>query len=100
MNLSDTVIRSMAMAKVFKDNVRRPASCGPARPRHAWWQKLSHAPQTETINSLDFFENGKFLVTASEDNSVRLYDAVTGQKKTMLNSLKCGPATCARVLAS
>lgn len=85
MNLSDTVMKSMAMAKVFKDNV----SCKTLRVLLLlFFLSLFPLSKTEAINSLDFFENGKYLVTASEDNSVRLYDAVTGQRKTMLNSLK------------
>lgn len=45
---------------------------------------------SESVTSMDFYESGKFLVTASEDNSVRLYDALTGQRRTALNALKYG----------
>jgi COMPASS component SWD2 len=64
MLLSDTVIKSMAIGKVFKDGESSGVTC------------------------MDFYHNGKYLVTASEDNSVRLYDAVSGTRKTILNAFK------------
>ncbi len=62
MLLTEAVVKSMSMGKVFKEG--------------------------EAITSMDFSHPGKFLVTASEDNSVRLYDAVTGVRKTVLNAFK------------
>jgi COMPASS component SWD2 len=62
MMLSETVVKAMAVGKVFKEG--------------------------EAVTSMDFFPSGKYLVTASEDNSVRLYDAVTGVRKTVLNAFK------------
>ncbi len=44
--------------------------------------------QGEAISSIDYHHAGKYLVTASEDNSVRLYDAYSGVRKTVLNALK------------
>ena len=63
--LTDSVIKSLAMGKVFKDG-------------------------GEGVSSLDYFVSGKYLVAASDDNSVRLYDCVAGSRKTLLNSLKYG----------
>ena len=62
MLLSEGVVKSMAVGKVFKEG--------------------------EAVTSMDFFPSGKYLVTASEDNSVRLYDAVGGVRKTVLNAFK------------
>ena len=63
--LSDATMKSLAMGKVLKDGA-------------------------EAVSSLDYFASGKYLVSASEDHSVRLYDAVGGVRKTLLNSLKYG----------
>ena len=65
MLLSDAVIKNMAIGKVFKDG-----------------------GESAAVTCLDFYHNGKYLVTASEDNSVRLYDAVSGTRKTLLNAFK------------
>jgi WD40 repeat protein len=65
MLLSDAVVKSMAMGKVFKDGGEAAA-----------------------VTCMDYYHNGKYLVTSSEDNSVRLYDAVSGTRKTVLNAFK------------
>jgi len=53
------------MAKVFKDNELR-------------------------INSLDFFKDGEFLITSSDDESVNLYNCLEGKKKKVIFSKKYG----------
>ena len=42
------------------------------------------------INSLDFHHQEDLLVTAADDNSIVLYDANTGQQRTVSFSKKYG----------
>jgi len=63
--LNANLIESMAMAKVFKDN-------------------------TDRINSLDFYKDGEFLITSSDDESVNLYNCTEGKKKKVVYSKKYG----------
>ncbi len=65
MLLSDSVVKSMAVGKVFKDGA-----------------------DAASVTCADYYHNGKYLVTSSDDNSVRLYDAVSGTRKTILNAFK------------
>ncbi|ELR12047.1 WD domain, G-beta repeat-containing protein [Acanthamoeba castellanii str. Neff] len=53
--IDDELVQSMAMGKVFKDNTAR-------------------------INSLDFYKTGEHLVTASDDESIHVYNAVSGNE--------------------
>ena len=42
------------------------------------------------INSLDFYKDGRYLVTSCEDNMLRVYDVMNGNEKQVLNSKKHG----------
>ncbi len=53
MRLTDTVAQSFQVGKAFSDNTAR-------------------------ITSLDFSANGEMLVTASDDDSIHIYDACEG----------------------
>jgi len=45
---------------------------------------------TKPINSMDFSDNGELLITASDDESLRLYNCVEGEAERMLYSKKYG----------
>jgi len=48
-------------------------------------------PETNSrINSMSFFKDGKHLITASDDDSISLYDTEQGKKTMTLNSKKYG----------
>ncbi|KAH3765470.1 Wdr82 protein [Pelomyxa schiedti] len=68
MKLDDNVVRSMARAKVFKENV---------------------AP----INSVDFTTSGDWAVTTSDDDSIRVYNCLAGTLHRTLYSKKYGCST-------
>eukprot|EP00741_Cyanophora_paradoxa_P016480 tig00020920_g15911.t1 len=63
--ITEGVVSSMQMAKVFKDNTAR-------------------------INSIDFSSNGEFLITASDDESLHLYNMNSGTQQKVLFSKKYG----------
>jgi len=65
MKINDDVIKSMAMGKVFKENTAR-------------------------INSVDFFKTGEFLVTSSDDESLHLYNCISGESVRSIFSKKYG----------
>ena len=58
-------MESMAVGKTFKDN-------------------------TAKINSLDFSKEGDFLITASDDESLHIYNTVSGKKHKSIFSKKYG----------
>lgn len=55
MKLSDSVMRSFRVAKLFKDQ------------------------NTERINSIDFSHNGETMISSSEDDSIVIYDCLEGK---------------------
>jgi COMPASS component SWD2 len=63
--ITQQVIQTMSMARVFKDN-------------------------TAKINSFDYFKNGELLVTASDDESVHIYNTNTGKMSRVIYSKKYG----------
>ncbi len=63
--LSNETIQSLAIGKIFKDN-------------------------TGPINSLDFSDSGKLLVTSSDDESLNLYDTEAGSRLKFCFSKKYG----------
>ena len=65
MKLVDTVIRSMRVGKVFKDN-------------------------QDPINHLHFSSDGANLISSSEDDQIVIYDCEKGTQKRTLNSKKYG----------
>ncbi|XP_013380004.1 WD repeat-containing protein 82 [Lingula anatina] len=65
MKLTDTVVRSFRVAKVFREN-------------------------SEKVNSLDFSANGELLISSSEDDQIVIYDCQNGTPKRTLNSKKYG----------
>lgn len=75
--LDDDCVQSMVMGKVFKETVRTltlPSSLRLEGPAH-----LAKWVQTARINSLDFYKTGEHLVTASDDESIHVYNAVSGK---------------------
>jgi len=54
MSLNVGTVQKMKIAKVFKDN-------------------------TDTINSMDFSEDGEFLITSGDDEQLVLYDCSKGK---------------------
>lgn len=67
--LSLNVLQSMAVGKVFKHNKKH-------------------------ITCIDFDDTGEYLVTASEDESIGLYDCRFGKEKKVLYSKKYGIKLC------
>ncbi|XP_002130040.1 WD repeat-containing protein 82-like [Ciona intestinalis] len=66
MKLGDSVVKSFRVAKVFREN-------------------------TDRINSIDFSANGENLISASDDDSIVIYDCANeGKSKRTLNSKKYG----------
>jgi len=65
MRLTDETVKSLAIGKVFKDNQAK-------------------------INSLDFFQDGEWIITSSDDESVHLYNTQTGSLDRTLYSKKYG----------
>jgi len=63
--LDDDCVQSMVMGKVFKETTAR-------------------------INSLDFYKTGEHLVTASDDESIHVYNAVSGKTTRTVLSKKYG----------
>ena len=53
MRLTDTVVRSFRVAKVFKEN-------------------------TDRINNINFSANGETLISSSDDDSIVIYDCQNG----------------------
>ena len=53
MKLTDTVVRSFRVAKVFREN-------------------------SDRINSIDFSANGETLISSSDDDSIVIYDCQNG----------------------
>nr|CAG4637810.1 EOG090X073E [Chydorus sphaericus] len=65
MKLTDQVIRSFKVAKVFKEN-------------------------TDRINNIDFSPTGDALISSSEDDQIVIYDVEKGTQKRTVNSKKYG----------
>ncbi|XP_069792699.1 WD repeat-containing protein 82 isoform X2 [Narcine bancroftii] len=65
MKLTDNVLRSFRVAKVFREN-------------------------TDKINCFDFSPNGETLISSSDDDSIVLYDCQEGKPKRTLYSKKYG----------
>jgi len=63
--LTDKVLESLVVGKVFKDNSQR-------------------------VNSMDFTIDGKYLITAADDDTVCIYDCEKGERAKMLYSKKYG----------
>ncbi|XP_074644146.1 WD repeat-containing protein 82-like [Tubulanus polymorphus] len=65
MKLTDHVVRSFRVAKVFREN-------------------------TDKINCMNFSANGETLISSSDDDSIVIYDCQNGTPKRTLNSKKYG----------
>jgi len=65
MHLTDDTVRSLRIAKVFRQNENR-------------------------INSVSFFSNGEAVLCASDDDTITIYDCMNGIPKRILNSRKYG----------
>uniref|UniRef100_A0ACB8EHL6 WD repeat-containing protein 82 n=1 Tax=Sphaerodactylus townsendi TaxID=933632 RepID=A0ACB8EHL6_9SAUR len=65
MKLTDNVLRSFRVAKVFREN-------------------------SDKINCFDFSPNGETLISSSDDDSIVLYDCQEGKPKRTLYSKKYG----------
>jgi len=65
MKLVDDVVRSLRVAKIFREN-------------------------TDRISSFNFSSNGETLLTSSDDDSIVIYDCLNGTPKRTLNSKKYG----------
>jgi len=65
MHLTDDTVRGLRIAKVFRANESR-------------------------INSLSFFANGEAVVCSSDDDTITIYDCMTGLPRRVLNSRKYG----------
>nr|CAG4649367.1 EOG090X073E [Scapholeberis mucronata]SVE93648.1 EOG090X073E [Scapholeberis mucronata] len=65
MKLTDPVVRSFRIAKVFKEN-------------------------TDRINNIDFSPTGDTLISSSEDDQIVIYDCEKGTQKRTVNSKKYG----------
>ncbi|VDP05989.1 unnamed protein product [Soboliphyme baturini] len=65
MKLDDKAIRSLAVAKLFREN-------------------------TDRINSFDFSPDGLLLISSSDDDSIIIYDCQSGTRKRQVNSKKYG----------
>lgn len=65
LQLNDYVCKSLQMGRVFRDN-------------------------TKEINSIDFSDDGKYLVTGSDDESIHLYDCLEGNMVQKVFSNKYG----------
>lgn len=65
MKLVDTVIRSMRVAKVYRDN-------------------------QDTITNINFSSDGMNLITSSSDDQIIIYDCEKGTERRRLNSKKYG----------
>lgn len=65
MKLTDSVLRSFRVAKVFREN-------------------------SDKINCFDFSPNGETVISSSDDDSIVLYDCQEGKPKRTLYSKKYG----------
>ncbi|GAX79850.1 hypothetical protein CEUSTIGMA_g7290.t1 [Chlamydomonas eustigma] len=65
LNVDDNVVRSMGMGRVFKDYQMK-------------------------VNSVDFHRTEDLLITASDDDSIRLYNTATGERADVFYSRKYG----------
>ncbi|XP_057372682.1 WD repeat-containing protein 82-like [Daphnia carinata] len=65
MKLTEPVVRSFRVAKVFKEN-------------------------TDRINNIDFSPTGDTLISSSEDDQIVIYDCEKGTQKRTVNSKKYG----------
>lgn len=65
MKLTDQVVRSFKVAKVFREN-------------------------TDKINAIDFSPNGEQLISCSEDDQIVIYDCEKGTQMRTVNSKKYG----------
>uniref|UniRef100_W5NAW7 Uncharacterized protein n=1 Tax=Lepisosteus oculatus TaxID=7918 RepID=W5NAW7_LEPOC len=65
MKLTDNVLRSFRVAKVFREN-------------------------SDKINCFDFSSNGETVISSSDDDSIVLYDCQEGKPKRTLYSKKYG----------
>lgn len=90
--LDETAIRNMALTRVFADNVRwRPVSSR-TQKSHTQSPRLLclRCAQTAAINGLDYSNDGEFLVTSSDDESIRVYNLDTGTESNLVQSKKYG----------
>ncbi|EDO40534.1 predicted protein, partial [Nematostella vectensis] len=67
MKLDDSVVRSLRVAKVFREN-------------------------SDNVNHMAFSANGESLITSSNDDSIVIYDCVDGKPKKTIYSKKYGVA--------
>lgn len=65
MRLTDTTVRSLRIAKIFRENNNK-------------------------INSVSFSSSGEFLISSSDDDSITIYNCLDGVPKRTLNSRKYG----------
>jgi len=65
MRVTESVVRSFRVAKVFKEN-------------------------TDRINNIDFSPTGDALISSSEDDQIVIYDCEKGTQKRTVNSKKYG----------
>ena len=65
MQLTDDTVRSLRIAKVFRQNENR-------------------------INSLSFYANGEAVICASDDDTITIYDCMSGVPRRILNSRRYG----------
>ncbi|KAN0006753.1 hypothetical protein ACTFIU_004944 [Dictyostelium citrinum] len=66
LRLTDNVVQNMGIGKLHKDD------------------------NSSVINSMDFNKDGSLLITASDDESIHLYNIDTGELQKTLNSKKYG----------
>jgi len=65
MHLTDDTVRSLRIGKIFRQNDNR-------------------------INSVSFFANGEALLSASDDDTITIFDCMNGIPRQVLNSRKYG----------
>jgi len=68
MRVTDESLKSLKVAKLFKEN-------------------------SDAVNSMDFSNGGEYMITASNDMSIHVYDCMAGRSKKTLYSKKYGCST-------
>lgn len=78
LELSEELVRSMEPGAVFRDYVSFSIqeNWNRAPPPRCWLIDLLWV-QNCRISSIDFNKNSSYMVTASDDDSIRLYDVAT-----------------------
>lgn len=76
MRIDDKVIKSLCVAKSFKDGVENGNSNG--------------STSSGKIQSLNFSLDGESLITCSDDDQIVIYDCLKGAQKRLVNSQKYG----------